>query len=79
LKFSGEQDDAAGAHCGTRMAYSVPDATFKEHDVYRLDRLGDNAQLEGPAIVEAPDSTLILGPRTTAVADARGWLLVTIG
>ena len=79
LKFSGEQDDAVGAHCGTRMAYSVPDATFKEHDVYRLDRLGDNAQLEGPAIVEAPDSTLILGPRTTAVADARGWLLVTIG
>jgi N-methylhydantoinase A len=79
LKFSGEPGDTAGAHCGTRMAYSVPDATSKEHDVYRLDRLGDNAELEGPAIVEAPDSTLILGPGTTAVADARGWLHVTIG
>ena len=79
LKFSGKQGDAKGAHCGTRMAYSVRDVTFKEHDVYRLDRLGDNAELEGPAIVEAPDSTLILGPGTTAIADARGWLLVTIG
>ena len=79
LKFSGKPGDAREAHCGTRLAYAAADATFMEHDVYRLDRLGDNAELEGPAIVEAADSTLILGPGTTAVADAEGWLLVTIG
>ena len=78
LKFSGRPGDSAGAHCGTRLAYAAADATFQEHDVYRLDRLGDNAEFDGPAIVEAADSTLVLGPCTTAVADARGWILVIL-
>ena len=79
LKFSGRRGDTSDAHCGIRSAYAAAENSFVEHDVYRLDRLGADAEFSGPAIVEAVDSTLVLGPETTAVADARGWLLVTIG
>ncbi len=79
LKFSGKRGDVTGAHTGTRPAYAAIQGSLIEHDVYRLDRMGDDAEFSGPAIVESADSTLVLGPGTTVVTDARGWLLVTIG
>ena len=78
LKFAGRRGEARAARTGTRPAYAPDEAAFVEHDVYRLDLLGPDAGFEGPAIVEAPDSTLVIGPGAGAVTDAGGWIMVTV-
>ncbi|WP_256205093.1 hypothetical protein [Aeropyrum camini] len=40
-----------------------------ESSVYRLEDLGVGSRLDGPAVVEAPDSTIVIPP-----AGARSWI-----
>jgi N-methylhydantoinase A len=47
--------------------------------VYDRRRLPVGARLEGPAVVEEPESTTVLPPGTTAEVDPWANLLVTLG
>jgi N-methylhydantoinase A len=41
--------------------------------------LGRGAALAGPAIVEQPDTTVVIDPGATAVVDALGNLVISVG
>jgi N-methylhydantoinase A len=41
--------------------------------------LGRGARLAGPAIVEQPDTTVVIDPGATAVVDALGNLVISVG
>ena len=52
---------------GTRRAYSPGEMTFREFAVYRGDSMGAGCRLQGPVIVELPQTTLVV----PAVFDVR--------
>jgi N-methylhydantoinase A len=52
---------------------------WAETPVWRREDLPAEARLEGPAIVEQLDTTLVLEPGCTAQADAAGNLIVSVG
>jgi N-methylhydantoinase A len=41
--------------------------------------LGRGATLTGPAIVEQPDTTVVIDPGATAVVDGLGNLVISVG
>ena len=41
--------------------------------------LGGGAELAGPAIVEQPDTTVVIDPGATAVVDGLGNLVISVG
>jgi N-methylhydantoinase A len=61
--------DAAAAQTGTRAVYFREHGDFAPTPLYDRARLRPGAVLEGPAIVEQPDSTVLLPPGTTARVD----------
>ncbi len=64
------------ASIGTRSVYFA--GQWMEAHVYARDRLPLGAVIEGPAIVEQADSTLVLDPGTSSSVDAFGNIVVTI-
>ncbi|MGA7867467.1 MAG: hypothetical protein WCA23_26345, partial [Stellaceae bacterium] len=50
-------------------------------DTWLFDRasLGSGARLTGPAIVEQPDTTVVIDPGATAVVDGLGNLVISVG
>jgi N-methylhydantoinase A len=67
-------ETVAGARKGHRDAYA--DGTFIEHDVYDRTKLPTDERVAGPAIVEEPESTTLIGPDATFRVDVVGNLLV---
>ncbi len=57
------------ARKGSRPAYFIEAGGFVETDVYDRLRLAPGMVLEGPAIIEEPDTTIIVPPRATARID----------
>jgi N-methylhydantoinase A len=51
------------------------------YDTAIFDRasLGRGAELAGPAIVEQPDTTVVIDPGATAVVDGLGNLVISVG
>ncbi|WP_306061295.1 hydantoinase/oxoprolinase family protein [Natronococcus wangiae] len=70
--------DAAGAHRGTREAYFESAGGYVRTDIYGREELGAGAELEGPAIVEQMDSTIVVPPNATADVDDRGNIIITV-
>jgi N-methylhydantoinase A/oxoprolinase/acetone carboxylase beta subunit len=54
--------DPSQARIGSRQAYWGPDVGWVEAPVYGQDRLKAGNVLEGPAIVEAEDTTIVIEP-----------------
>ncbi|MDX1433619.1 MAG: hydantoinase B/oxoprolinase family protein, partial [Gammaproteobacteria bacterium] len=52
--------------------------TWHDTGVYARDALPAGAVIEGPAIVEQPDTTIPIGPGARAEVDARGNLVVSV-
>jgi N-methylhydantoinase A/oxoprolinase/acetone carboxylase beta subunit len=69
--------DAGAAVTGSRAAYFAELGGFHETPTYDRGRLHAGATFAGPAIVEEKDSTLVIGPGTTAVVDHVLNLVVT--
>ena len=65
-----------GALVGKREAYF--DGTWAPTPVYRRERLPAAAVIEGPAIVEQLDATIVIEPGTTARGDEIGNLIVDV-
>ena len=64
----------AEATKASRKAYA--DGAFREHAVYDRARLPAETTLSGPAIVEEPESTTVVGPDATFHVDAVGNLII---
>jgi len=73
-----ETGTATDAHTGTREAYFEDAGEYVETDVYDRDALGAGATLEGPAIAEQMDSTVVLPPQVTAEVDETGNIIITV-
>lgn len=62
--------DPSPAHKGCRQAYFAEAGGFVETPIFDRYRLGATMALEGPAIVEERESTIVLRPNMRAVVDA---------
>ncbi len=69
--------DLAGAETGRRPVYF--DGAWIETPVYWRDRLPAEFQIDGPAIVEQMDATILIEPGDRAESDGQGNILVTVG
>jgi N-methylhydantoinase A len=63
---------------GSRPVYFHERRTTVQTPVYDHYRLRPGVEVEGPAIVEQRESTVVVGPRARAHVDARGNLIMTI-
>jgi N-methylhydantoinase A len=55
-----------------------PTTGFIATDVYDRDELNPRARIEGPAVVEERESTMVIGPGASAVVDRFGNLVVAL-
>jgi N-methylhydantoinase A len=74
---AGRAASLAEALTGRRRVWF--EAGWRETPVYRRERLPAAAALEGPAIVEQMDATLVLEPGDRAAQDGDGNLIVAVG
>ena len=70
--------DAAMVSVGSRSAYFDADGRLTA-SVFERSRLYAGAEVNGPAIIEEPDSVVLVPPRTSAIADAYGGLHLHVG
>ena len=66
------KSDPAAAHKGTRQAYMG--GRWHEANLYEMDRLQPGHEIQGPAIVEHPATTLVVHPNDTVFVDE--WTLL---
>jgi N-methylhydantoinase A len=64
---------------GTREVYWREHGGFGDTDIYDGDVLGAGSQIAGPAIVELPDTTVVIPPGAEGSVDARGSIVVDVG
>ena len=65
------------APAGTRTAYSPGEMCFREFAVYRGDSLAGGFRLEGPVIVELPQTTLVVPSGFAVTSDRTGSFVMT--
>jgi N-methylhydantoinase A len=63
---------------GYRQVYFPDTDGYTKASVYDRYRLGVESIIKGPAVVEEMESTLVIGPRSTAEIDTWGNIIVTI-
>jgi N-methylhydantoinase A len=64
---------------GSRDVHWREHAGFRPTDIYDGAKLGAGARIEGPAIVELPDTTVVIPPGARADVDALGSIVVEVG
>jgi N-methylhydantoinase A len=72
--------DAAGRSnkpCGRRQVYFFG-TDFVDADIYRSEDVGPGHAIAGPAIVERPDTTIVVGPGQVAEMEPYGNFLIRI-
>lgn len=77
IDAAGRAATLADAQTGTRPVW-FPEG-WRDAPIYRRERLPADAALDGPAIVEQLDSTLVIEPGCRATQDADGNLMIEIG
>jgi N-methylhydantoinase A len=63
---------------GTRPVYFDEWGEYRPTPIYERRRLRRDERLQGPAIVEQPDTTTVVYPGQSAIVDAAGNLLVSV-
>jgi N-methylhydantoinase A len=76
IDAAGRRASLADARTGSRPVWF--DDGWLDTPVYRRDHLPATAAVEGPAVVEQLDTTIILGPGDRAAQDADGNLVVEV-
>ena len=71
-------DETSRARIGTRPAYFPENDGYVDAEVWDRRRLAPGAVVRGPALVQEPESTLVLPPGTSCTADKDGSLLVDL-
>ena len=72
-------DDAGVAMTGQRPVYFAITGDFLDTPVYDRDRLGAGVKVQGPAILEERESTIVIPPLSEGVVDTVGSVVVTMG
>jgi N-methylhydantoinase A len=75
----GTEPDGADPLVGTRPAYFPETGGYVATPVYDRSRLAPGVSLDGPAIVQEPQSTLVLSPGMSATVDKDGCIVVDLG
>jgi N-methylhydantoinase A len=70
--------DSEDARVGSREAFFVEADDYVETAIYDRAALGADATLEGPAIVEQMDSTVVVPPSATATVDETGNIIIEV-
>jgi N-methylhydantoinase A len=73
----GPRGTLAAARKGTRKVW-FRDAGFIDTAIYERGKLPSGAQFDGPAIVEQPDTTTVMPPRTHCAVDRWGNLVIKV-
>ena len=68
----------AQAPKGYRPVFFADAQSFVRTPIYAYDALSTGRPVEGPAIIEQKESTIVVGPKASAVRDARGNLIMTL-
>jgi len=79
---AGRAASVAAAQTGSRPVWfdgGGAASGWQETPVYARERLPLDARLKGPAILEQMDTTILIAPRDTAISDADGNILVSVG
>ena len=63
---------------GVRQAFSIIKKEFIPFTVYSRDRLFPGARIDGPAIIEERESTIVIGEDAVAEVDAHGFVWIEI-
>jgi N-methylhydantoinase A len=64
---------------GRRPVYFPESGGFDDCPIYERHRLGADDRVQGPAIIEEVESTIVLIPGSDAVVDGHGNIVVTVG
>jgi N-methylhydantoinase A len=75
----GEREPSAQARAGTRPVYWSELGDFEPTPVFWGERLGAGNVVAGPAIVQVPDTTIVVHPFQTARVDPYGNVLIELG
>ena len=76
---AGAADEALGGTIkGQRRAWFAEAGGFVDATVYDRDRLTANTKIAGPALIEDPGSTLVIGPAATAQVMPSGSIVVEL-
>jgi N-methylhydantoinase A len=75
----GDRAPADAARAGTRPVYWSELGDFEQTPVYWGERLTAGNVVPGPAIVQVPDTTIVIHPFETARADPYGNVLIDLG
>jgi N-methylhydantoinase A/acetophenone carboxylase len=67
-----EGEDPAAARKGARPTFWGPERGWLDTGVFDLEALRPGNRIEGPAIVEAPDTTIVIDPSRGFRVDERG-------
>jgi N-methylhydantoinase A len=74
-----EKSVPPAAACSPRTARQALFGTWREIPVYSLDDLRPGHSLDGPAIIEAETTTVVVGARDKVTVNALGWLDIALG
>jgi N-methylhydantoinase A len=79
LVYGSPQDGRQAAACkGKRRAYFGAAGRFVDTSVYDRRRLASDTVIDGPALIEEPESTLLLPPQAMARVEANGNIVVSL-
>ena len=79
LPHSDGEGDAYGAHKGTRAVYFDETGNFAETPIYDRARLEGGASIEGPAVIEQTDTTVLVPPGARARVDDYLNIIIDVG
>ena len=74
-----DREPAREARAGTRPAYWAELGDFDATPVFWGHRLAPGNVIPGPAIIQVPDTTIVVHPWETARMDAYGNVLIDLG
>ena len=75
-RFEHQTDRLEDALKGTRPAFSLQRKMFVPHDVYDRMKLFPGAAIQGPAIVEERESTIVIGEDAACTVDSYGFVWI---
>ena len=73
-----EKENKARAKKGVRQAFSLHQRKYIPFDVYERSLIGPGSKINGPAIIEERESTIVIGEDGKAVVDEYGFVWIDI-
>ena len=77
-RFESQAGQLADALKGTRPAFSLTRKMFLPHDVFDRMKLFSGAAIQGPAIIEERESTIVIGEDASCKVDSYGFVWIDL-